>query len=213
MTRTVSIAVALVVAVIAASTAAARSAARPTLGASARTVSFGDTLTLQGKAPGLSHGEKIQVLAHACGFTGPVPVGTARAGAGDTYKFTLLPQLNASYVVQVGTTRSNAATVTVRPAVQLRRVNAHTFAADVSVGAGQYFTSKVVVQAYDAAKGRWRTVANGLLKPNSDPGEPTAVSSAKVRLGVRAGTRLRALMTQAAVGACYRPATSSSLTA
>lgn len=168
-------------------------------------------MTLQGKAPGLSRGAKLQVFAKACGFTAPVPVGNAHVGAHGAYKFTFLPQLNATYVVEVGTARSKSAAVEVRPAVQLRRLNAHMFAVDVSVGAGQWFTSKVAIQASNA--GRWRTVGSGVLKANSDPGVPTAVSSAKVRLGVKSGTRLRAVMTQSAVGSCYRPATSPSYVA
>jgi hypothetical protein len=200
-------------ALAAAPAALAGTTAAPTIAASAKAVSFGASLTLSGKLAGAPAGQELRVYAQACRFTGAVRIGTTQTAAGGSYTFKLEPMLNTTYFVKSDDAQSAARGVSVSPLLQVRRVSGRLFAVDVSVGGGEFFTSPVVLQRYDSAKKHWRQVGVGTLKPNSDPTAITAVSSATVRAKVAAGTKLRAVMTQSAVGSCYRPAVSATLTA
>jgi hypothetical protein len=197
-------------AAVSAQTAGARPAKAPSLTVSARTVAFGATLVLKGVVPGAQAGSEVQILAQACGFTGPVPVGTTKTTTGGSYSFALQPMLNTLYLAQVGDAHSNGARVRVTPAVQLRHIRGAKYAVDVSVGAGQFFTSKVALQAH--VKRHWRTIGTASLKQNSDPGAVTAVSSAIVHAAAKPGTELRASVSQSAVGRCYTGAKSAPVT-
>jgi len=207
-----TVAAALLLGVLA-STASAHAGAAPTLKASTTAVAFGDGLTLRGVAPGATAGQEVQVLSQACGFAQPVPIGTTKTAAGGAFSFAVQPMLNSTLLVQVADSTSSGVRVTVRPSVQLRRVGSRVFGVDVAVGNGNFFTSKVSLERYDTAKKRWLTVGSGTLKANSDPGAITAISSATIRASVKPGTRVRASMSQASLGACFRPATSPELTA
>jgi len=195
------------------SAAAAQSAAAPTLATSANAIEFGSSITLHGSAPGAAAGDEVQILMQACGFTGPVPVGHAKATAQATYSYTLQPLLNATIEVQVGDETSNAARVTVRPLVQVRSSGHGSFRVDVSVGNGAFFTKTVSLQRYDRVTKSWKLIGSATLKANSDPGALVAVSSATVHARVAQGSKVRAVVSQATVGSCYRPSTSASITA
>ena len=131
-------------------------------------------------------------------LTEPVPVGTTMTDAEGRYAFTLQPMLNSIFLVQSGSANSGSARVSVKPLVQLRHLGGRQFAVDVSVGAGHFFTSYVALEGYHA--GKWRAIASGTLSQHADPGAITAVSSAMIRAAVKPGTKLRASMTQSALG-------------
>jgi hypothetical protein len=194
-----------------AQSAGARPAAGPTLSLSAATVPFGTSVVLKGTVPGAGEGQDVQVLSQGCGFTEPIPIATIKTGPGGAYSFTLEPMLNSQLSVQAGSAVSSPARVAVLPSLQLRRVNARTFAVDVSVGNGAFFTKTALLQRYDKAAKAWKTVASAPLKAASDPGALIAVSTATFRATVKAGTTLRAFVSQATVGECYRPAASPPL--
>jgi hypothetical protein len=196
-----------------ASAAAAQPANAPTLALSASAIEFGSTITLHGTSADASAGQDVQILSQACGFSGSVPVGTAKTKAGGAYSFTVQPMLNSAFQVQVGTATSNALRVTVRPLVQIRRLGAGQFRVDVSVANGAFFTGATTLQRYDVRTKSWKPAGSASLKANSDPQDLTAVSSATVRVAVARGTRVRAAVSQATVGSCYRPAVSASVTA
>jgi len=196
-----------------ASAAAAQPANAPTLALSANAIEFGSTITLYGTSADASAGQDVQILSQACGFTGSVPVGTAKTKAGGGYSFTVQPMLNSAFQVQIGTATSNALRVTVRPLVQVRRLGAGQFRVDVSVANGAFFTGATNLQRYDVRTKSWKPAGSALLKANSDPQDLTAVSSATVRAAVARGTRVRAAVSQATVGSCYRPAVSAPVTA
>lgn len=155
----------------------------------------------------------MQILSQACGFTDADPVGTTKVKTGGTYSFTVQPLLNSILRVQFGDAESPTRPLAVRPLVQLRRAGAGTFHVDVSVGNGAFFTQAVTLQRYDPRTKSWKPAASALLKANSDPAALTAVSSATVRAAVARGTKVRAAVSQATVGSCYRPAVSASITA
>jgi len=209
--RTILTGTIAVVAVGAAVTAASATAG-PTLAGPSGLVPFGSVVTLQGSDSGIPAGQTVEVFSTGCGFTSPVPIGTATTDENGTYSFRFQPALNSTIVVQIGTDQSNAVPITVQPQVQLRRLAPNRFAVDVSVGAGQFFTSAATLQRFDTKSRRWRAVASGVLKQSSSIGAVVAVSSATIRAAVKPGTRLRATIGQSAVGSCYAPASSSPLT-
>ena len=196
-----------------AAVAAARPASGPTLGLSATAVDFGSTITLHGKSTDTSAGQDVQILSQACGFTGSVPVGTAKTKAGGVYSFTVQPMLNSTFQVQIGSASSNAIRVSVRPLVQVRSLGAGQFQVDVSVANGAFFTGATTLQRYDVRTKSWKPAGSALLEANSDPQALTAVSSARIRAAIARGTKVRAAVSQATVGSCYRPAVSTSITA
>jgi hypothetical protein len=103
--------------------------------------------------------------------------------------------------------------VTVRPLVQVRYLGAGKFHVDVSVANGAFFTGATTLQRYDVHTRSWKPAGSALLKANSDPQDLTAVSSANVHATVARGTKVRAAVSQATVGSCYRPAVSVPVTA
>lgn len=199
-------------AAIGAAAANARPAATPTLSVSARSVAFGTTLELQGTVPGAGAGAEVQILSRACGFSGPIPVGVAKTTAGGKYTYAVQPMLNSVFSAQVGDASSQAVPVHISPTVQLRRIDARRFGVDVSAGNGSWFTKQVLLQRLDTRSKRWKKLAAGTLKANSDPGALVSVSSATITARVTRGTELRATLPQATVGACYLAATSPPLT-
>jgi hypothetical protein len=197
-------------AVVAAPSVGARPAAQPTLTVSAKVLGFGDNIVVRGKADAPA-GTTVELWSHACGFTEAVPVAMGKTLTGGAYAFNIEPMLNSVYSVKVGDATSATATVKVRPLVQLRRLKAAVFGIDVSVGNGQWFTTKVSLQTLDKRTRRWTTVGSASLKPNSDVAAVIAVSSTTIRKHVPRGTTVRAVMSRNSVGACYLPATSSSI--
>jgi hypothetical protein len=193
--------------------AAARPAATPTISASAGAVNFGGNVTLKGTVPGAVAGEDVQIFSQACGFTEAVPVATVKTAAGGGYTFSIAPMLNSALSAEYAGARSNATRIAVSPAVQLRRVGGGVFAVDISAGNGAVFAKPVALQRLDPRTKRWVTIATSKLKPPTDPGALVAVSSGVFHATVRGGTTLRAYLSPAAAGSCYRPATSASLKA
>lgn len=198
---------------VTAASAAARPAAAPTLAASGTTISFGSAVTLHGTLPGATAGQDVVIYAQPCGYTGPVPSGTATTTAGGKFSYALQPMLNAVFFAQAGDATSPSVAVRIRPQVQLRLVGPRTFGVDVSAGNGSWFTKSVTLQRYDTRAKTWKPVTSGSLKANSDPGALVAVSSATLHATVKAGTKVRAVVTQATVGSCFLPAASASLVA
>lgn len=202
----------LLVSLAALAAAGVAAAGTADLATSARTIGFGDGVTLSGNARGAATGDAIAILAQPCEFTEAVQIATAKAGASGRFHYTLEPALNTRYVVRGPAGETNSVRVAVRPQLQVRRVAAGVFAVDVSVGAGQFFATRVLLQRYDAARKRWLPAGEGTLKQNSDPAGIVAVSTARIRAAVKRGTQVRAVADRATLGACYAPATSAPLT-
>jgi hypothetical protein len=183
-----------------------------TLTPSATTIDFGGSLTLSGTVSNATEGAEAQIYSQPCGFTEPVQIATTVIQPGGTFKYTLQPSLDSSFFVQSGDLRSGSTSILVRPKMQLRHVSPRVFVVDVSVGAGEFFSGTVTLQRFDRLHKKWRSVAAGHLRRNSEPTALVAVSSATIRATVKAGTTLRASIGKATVGQCYRPTTSAALT-
>jgi hypothetical protein len=212
--RALVLGAAIALAAVVAASAAARPAAAPTIAiAPGGSISFGRSVTIHGVVPGAPAGSTVQILMQPCGFTDPVPSGTVRTTAGGKYSYVVEPMLNSRFFAQVGDATSGAGAVRVAPTVQLRKISAHLFGIDVSAGNGSWFTKTVSLQRFDPRAKTWRPVATAPLKANSDPGALVAVSSAALHAVVKAGTQLRAVLSQGTVGSCFLPATSPSIAA
>lgn len=209
MTRLSRLLVVAAAAAAAALGAAATSAADvPTIVASATQIAFGGSVTLRGAVPAGAAGQPVELLSQACGFTEPVQVATATPGADGRYSFTLQPTLNTAFLVQVGDARSGETTISVAPAVQLTQIGTGVYRADVSVGAGDFFTAPALLQRYDARHKAWRRLASRPLKQASAIDALIAVSSATFHAHVPSGTKLRAYVPATTAAPCYRPSAS-----
>jgi hypothetical protein len=187
--------------------AAALGADGISLSTTPRTTDFGRAVTLSGKA-GSAAGGSVDVLSQACGFTEPVVIETVKTRAGGTYSFSLEPSLNTRFVVRVEGGATATVSVHVRPLVQIRRITPRRLVIDVSVGAGQFFTGPVVVEAQAAGSSAWHKIGQGKLHQASDAGALVAVSSGSIITNVPKGGKIRGSVGAATLGPCYVPAKS-----
>jgi plastocyanin len=170
-------------------------AARPT------TVTYGGAATLTGAVSSAQASERVGVTAGACGSTALANVATVSTAAGGTWTLAVRPLQRTVYQARWRNVSSAQATVNVRPRVTVRKLTRSRFL--VRVAAAQSFGGKVVsLQRYVPSARRWVRVRFVVLRTIS-AGNPTIVSGATARAGVRAGTRVRAVLGQGQVGACY----------
>jgi hypothetical protein len=186
---------------------------KPTLKLSASALDFGTTLNVTGKVPGAPVGQVVEILTQTCGFNTALVIATTKTRADGSYAFAISPMQNTVFYTRSGNTPSGPQPVTVRPKIELARGAGRNFAVKVSAGNGAFFSSVVVIERYDKARRLWRSVATGKLHPASDPADIISVSAATIPVKVASGTKLRASASQAAVGQCFRPTKSQSITA
>jgi plastocyanin len=171
-----------------------------TLAASPRTATYGRATTLSGRLSTGASGEKVSLFARPCGGTF-VRVGDTETTTGGAFTFTHKPLKNTAYRVQWKGTDSAAVTVKVRPRVKLAKIAPRKFR--VRVFAASSFAGKLaVVQRFDSVRGVWVRVRLVTLRAAGGTA-PTVVSAATFSMRAAAGAKLRILLTQAQVGACY----------
>jgi plastocyanin len=179
-----------------------------TLAAAAGTVSFGGKVTLTGTLSTHATGESVDVLAQACGTAAATKATTVQTTAGGAFTAIVQPLLNTTYTVKLRSTTSNAAAVSVRPALRLGRIAPHRYSLRVTAAqslAGKYAS----FQRYTGT--RWVAVKSVLLRANTTGVAPTVLSTATFRSAVKARIRVRVVITQAQVGTCYLPGTSNTI--
>lgn len=182
-------------------------AASVTIAAAPRVVTYGAATTLSGVVSNQQASERVTVQATPCGTTTMSTVGTATTTTGGTWTLPAKPLKTTVYQAKWKAATSTAITVKVRPRATLRKLTRGRVA--VRVSAAQSFGGKVVVlQRYVSAEGRWVRVRFVVLKVMSTA-TPTVISGANVRVRVKTGTRLRAVIGQAQVGSCYVAGTSN----
>jgi plastocyanin len=172
-------------------------------------VTYGGTATLAGTVSSAAAGERVSVFAQACGgtFTRVADVTTTTGGA---WTYAAKPLNNTVYRVTWRASTSPNVTVRVRPRLQLRKVARNRFALRVS--ATQSFAGKAAVfQRFNATTRTWTRVRSVTLRANNTGVAPTVVSSVTFTARVGVGRRVRAVMTQSAVGACYAAGTSNAI--
>jgi plastocyanin len=173
-------------------------------------VVYGAKATLSGTLVSKQSGTSLKVLAQQCGATKTTQVATITSATGGAFTYQAQTLMRTAYTVTSNKLSSNPATVKVVPVVQLRRAGRHRYT--VTISAAESFAAKYVsFQRYKAALKRWRGVKRVLLLANTTGVAPTVLTSAKFRSGLRAGLRVRVVLTQKQAGACYLAGTSNTI--
>ena len=173
-----------------------------TLSAKPRTVVYGGKVTLTGTLSNQKVGEKVDVLATACGQTAATKVTTVQTTTGGAFTAVVQPLKNTVYSVKVKNTSSQAVTVKVRPRLRLGKVASHRYS--LRVFAAQSFAGKYgTFQRYNGTLRRWVKVKRVLLRANSTGIAPTVISSVSFRSTIRSRLKVRVILPQLQVGSCY----------
>ena len=179
-----------------------------TLSAKPRTVVYGGKVTLTGTLSNQKVGEKVDVLATACGQTAATKVTTVQTTTGGAYTAVVQPLKNTVYTVKVKNTSSQAVTVKVRPRLRLGKVASHRYS--LRVFAAQSFAGKYgTFQRYNGTLRRWVKVKRVLLRANSTGIAPTVISSVSFRSTIKPRLKVRVILPQLQVGSCYLPGRSN----
>jgi len=175
------------------------------LNANPSIIRYGSAVTINGQLTGAKAGVHVDVFAQECGAGGAKKIATATTVAGGNYSTVLRPSKTSVFSAKSGKTESGSVTVKVRPQVvlskiRLRKFRVRAYAADSLVG------HSVIFQRYVASRGRWTTVKRVVLRVRTTAVTPlpsTVVSSVSFAARLRAGLRIRAVMTDAAAAPCY----------
>ena len=179
-----------------------------TLSAKPRTVVYGGKVTLTGTLSNQKVGEKVDVLATACGQTAATKVTTVQTTTGGAFTAVVQPLKNTVYSVKVKNTSSQAVTVKVRPRLRLGKVASHRYS--LRVFAAQSFAGKYgTFQRYNGTLRRWVKVKRVLLRANSTGIAPTVISSVSFRSTIKSRLKVRVILPQLQVGSCYLPGRSN----
>ena len=203
------------VCIAAAAVTAAAVAAPPitvTMTATPTTVAYGQKVAFSGQVSTKKANQQVGIEAVACGTTSAKKEASVKTVANGNYTASVTPTIGGTYRATFKNGTSQPVVISVKPLVQLKRVKRGSFTA--SVTAGQSLTGKFVLfQRYKKLKKRWVQVKRLALKTAAPGTKPTVVSSVAFTSKVRAGTRVRAMISKAQAGPCYLPATSKSLRA
>ena len=167
-----------------------------------KVVVYGRSVTLSGTLASQQSGQSLQVLAQPCGESAATRLATVTTTTGGAYSFQTKPLKNTTYTVKFKSSTSTAATVNVRPRLRLGKVAPHRYSLRVFAAqsfAGHYAT----FQRYRPTLRRWVSVKRVLLRPSSTGVAPTVITTARFRSSLRAGLRVRAVLSRTQVGTCY----------
>jgi plastocyanin len=175
-----------------------------------KVVVYGGKVTLSGTLAGQPAGQSLQVLAQQCGQPASTRIANVTTTTGGAYSYQAQPLKNTVYTVKFKNATSNTGTVKVSPRLRLGKVAPHRYS--LRVFAAQSFAGKYATfQRYRVAVRRWVTVKRVLLRANATGVAPTVITSAKFRSSIKAGLRVRAVLGQAQVGACYMAGRSNTI--
>jgi plastocyanin len=178
-----------------------------TLQAAPRLVTYGGRTTLSGAVSTAQSGQRVDVLAQPCGQAQSriATVTTTTAGA---YTYSAQPLLTTTYQARFRSASSPAVAVRVRPRIRLGKVARTRYSVRVTAAIG--FRGRLVyLQRYNATRRTWITVRRAALRTVVAGIAPTRTTSVTIRVRLRAGLRVRVVMPQAQVGACYAPGRSN----
>jgi len=181
-----------------------------TLAAKPLIVVYGGKTTLSGAVSTQKVGENVDLLATACGQTAASKATTVATTTGGAFSALVQPLKNTAYTAKLRNTSSQAVTVKVRPRLRLGKLAAKRYSLRVSAArsfAGKYAT----FQRYNATLRRWVNVKRVLLRANSTGVAPTVISSVTFRSSLSGRPRIRVVLPQLQVGACYMAGTSNAI--
>jgi hypothetical protein len=171
-----------------------------TLAASPLSVAYGKTTTLTGRTSSQRAGEDVDVQAQECGttvFRRVASVATTTAGA---FTYVAKPNKNTAYRVRLRGATSPTVQIKVAPVLRLRKIRLGRYS--FAVTAADSFVGKYVV-FQRLRSGRWVSLKRVTLKTVRTTTAPTQVSSATLRIRMRARLRIRAVLPQSQAGTCY----------
>jgi plastocyanin len=181
-----------------------------TITATPNSVRYRKTVTLSGKLASQLSGQTLQVMALACGTSNPVKLANVATTTGGAFTTQTQPLKQTVYTVKSKSSTSAPATVKVQPLLQLRKVARHRFSLKIS--AAESFAGKTAnFQRYNAKLKRWRGIKRVLLKANTTGVAPTVLTTAKFRSSIKARLRVRVILKQTQVGACYAAGKSNAI--
>jgi plastocyanin len=176
-----------------------------TIGASPRLVTYLGATTLSGAVSTAQANERVAVRAQPCGSTSFAALATVTTTTGGAWTLGARSQRTTVYEAQWRGATART-TVTVRPRVTVRKLTRGRFA--VRVSAAQGFGGKIAVLQRRTSTGRWVRVRYVTLRVMGGTA-PTVISGANVRVNIRVGTRVRAVIGAAQVAPCYAAGTSN----
>ena len=130
--------------------------------------------------------------------------------SGGAFSALVQPLRNTIYTVKVKNSTSKPVSVKVRPRLKLRKLAAHRYS--IRVLAAQNFAGRYATfQRYRPLLRRWVKVRSVLLRANTTGVAPTVISARVFRSKITRGLRVRVVLGQAQVGACYLAGTSNAI--
>ncbi len=181
-----------------------------TLAAKPQIVVYGGKTTLSGAVSTQQVGANVDLLATACGQTAASKASTVATTTGGAFSALVQPLKNTAYTAKLRNTSSQAVTVKVRPRLRLGKVAVKRYSLRVS--AAQSFAGKYATfQRYNGTLRRWVNVKRVLLRANSTGVAPTVISSVTFRSSLSGRPRIRVVLPQLQVGACYLAGTSNAI--
>jgi hypothetical protein len=173
-----------------------------TLQAVPKIVTYAGKATLSGAISSAAAGERVTILAQACGQSSFSQVATATTTTGGAFRYVVQPTLNTTYQVRYKSASSGPVVVKVRPRIRLGKVAPRRYS--VRVTAAVAFRGKLVyLQRYNASLRRWVTVKRAALRTVVAGIAPNKTTSVTIRVKLKARLKLRVVMPQSQVGACY----------
>ena len=187
---------------VAAAPVSITAAARPA------TITYGGSSTLSGVLSTQQANERVTVFVQACGASTFTRVADVTTTTGGAWSYVVKPTMNTTYRVQYRNAATATVAVKVRPRVTLRKLlSPRRFV--VRVFAARTFGGRfVTMQRFNASTGSWVRVKTVGLRTLG-----TGVSGATFRAAVRVRTRVRVVMPQSQVTACYVAGTSNAVRA
>jgi len=173
-------------------------------------VTFGGQVALTGAVSTQVTGEKVDVLAQACGASNASTATSVQTTTGGAYAANVQPLINTSYTTKGKSGTSPAISVLVRPRLALARVAPHKYSLHVSAAAS--FAGKYAgFQRYNGTLKRWVAVKSVALKASTSGVAPTVISVSTFKSTVKAGLRVRMVMAKLQTGTCYAAGVSNAI--
>jgi plastocyanin len=176
-----------------------------TIAASPRLVTYLGATTLSGAVSTAQPNARVAVRSQACGSTSFAALATVTTTTGGAWTLGARPLRTTVYEAQWRGVSART-TVTVRPRVTVRKLTRGRFA--VRVSAAQAFGGKIAVLQRRTSTGAWVRVRYVTLRVMGGTA-PTVISGANVRVNIRVGTRVRAVIGAGQVAPCYAAGTSN----
>jgi plastocyanin/ribosomal protein L37E len=186
--------------------------------ATPRVLDYGSATTISGTISTGQANQKVDILAQTCGENASKVVASATTTTGGAYTWQTQPALLTTYQVRYKPPTGNPVVsgllpVSVRPIVGLGKSGRGKFL--IRVVAAQSFVGKAVAfQRFVQKSRRWLTVKTAFLGVRAAASQPlagTTVSSVSIKVNLKRGLRVRAVLPAGQAAPCYAAARSRTI--